>query len=151
MSKFSFKFRKEVVLLLAFSLICMVLVGCGDSKSSKSSSAITVKAEDMLNDYIRDQGTAESKYKDKKISVTGKVLHKDQFTNSNAYLLRLAYQNVGGKNYFIDIAVPAEKVEIVNKAEEGKFINVEGTCVGVVPQDNPTNIMVQIQADKVNQ
>ena len=147
MAKFSFKFRKELVLLLVFSLICMVVAGCGDSKSS----TITVKAEDMLNDYIRDQGTAESKYKDKKISITGKVLHKAQFTNSDDYLLRLAYKNVDGKDYFIDIAVPAQKVEIVNKAEDGKFINVEGTCVGVVPQDKPTNIMVQIQADKVNQ
>ena len=147
MAKCSFKFRKELVLLLVFSLICMVVAGCGASKSS----TITVKAEDMLNDYIRDQGTAESKYKDKKISITGKVLHKAQFTNSNDYLLRLAYKNDGGKDYFIDIAVPAQKVEIVNKAEDGKFINVEGTCVGVVPQDKPTNIMVQIQADKVNQ
>ncbi|MCR5175759.1 MAG: hypothetical protein K6C05_02800 [Anaerovibrio sp.] len=151
MTKFDFRFKKELVLLLAFMVACMMLAGCGSSKSGKSSSVISVKADEMIDDYIRDQGTAESKYKDKKVSITGKVLHKDQFTNSNDYLLRLAYKNAGGRDYFIDIAVPSEKVEIVNKAEEGKFISVEGTCVGVVPQDKPTNIMVQIQATKVNQ
>ena len=36
----------------------------------------------MLNDYIRDQGTAETKYKNKKVSITGKVQHKSQFDNS---------------------------------------------------------------------
>ena len=143
--------RKKLAIIMACLLITVLLVGCGSSSTKKKSDVITIKAEEMVNDYIRDQGTAESKYKDKNVSITGKVLHKTQFSNTDHFLLRLAYNNVNGKAYYIDIDVPADKVEIVNKAEEGKFINVEGTCVGIVPQDDPTSVSVQIHANKINQ
>lgn len=49
------------------------------------------------------------------------------------------------------VDVPAEKVEIVNKAEEGKFVTVQGTCIGVVKQEDPTYISIQIKADQIKQ
>ena len=91
------------------------------------------------------------RYKDKNLNVTGMVLHKDQFKNSNDFNLTLAAQNAAGRSYSIEIDIPADKVEIVNKAEEGKYISVQGTCVGIVKQDNPTTVSVQIKADKINQ
>lgn len=145
------KIMIAVGIVVIFLLGCIIFSGGDNGPNSKGNSALSVKAEDMLNDYIRDQGTAESKYKNKKVSITGKVQHKSQFNNSNNFLLGLAYKHAGGRDYSITIDVPAEKVDIVNKAEEGKFISVEGVCVGVVPQDDPTDISVQIQADKINQ
>lgn len=145
------KIMIAVGIVVIFLLGCIIFSGGDNGPNSKENSALSVKAEDMLNDYIRDQGTAESKYKNKKVSITGKVQHKSQFNNSNNFLLGLAYKHAGGRDYSITIDVPAEKVDIVNKAEEGKFISVEGVCVGVVPQDDPTDISVQIQADKINQ
>lgn len=139
-----------VVLGIAVILLCVVMFSSGGSDNSRSNVA-TVKAEEMMDDYIRDQGTAESKYKDKNLNVTGMVLHKGQFKNSNNFSLTLAAQNAAGRSYRIEIDIPADKVEIVNKAEEGKYISVQGTCVGIVKQDNPTTVSVQIKADKINQ
>ncbi|MCR5175760.1 MAG: zinc ribbon domain-containing protein [Anaerovibrio sp.] len=150
------KRKKKIIIavgvVVVFLLGCLLFAGGGDNGSkSKGGSAIAVKSEEMLNDYIRDQGTAESKYKNKKVSITGQVQHKSQFNNSNDFNLTLELKQAAGRTYAIAIDVPADKVEIVNKAEEGKFISVEGKCVGVVPQDDPTKISIQIQADKVNQ
>ncbi len=146
------KIMIAVGIVVIFLLGCMMFSGGGDNGSkTKGEPAVSVKSEEMLNDYIRDQGTAETKYKNKKVSITGKVQHKSQFDNSNDFNLTLEFKHAAGRTYVVAIDVPAEKVDIVNKAEEGKFISVEGTCVGVVPQDDPTKISVQIQADKINQ
>lgn len=137
--------------VLLFLLACGIFGGGGSSSNSGSGTALAVKADDMLNDYIRDQGTAESKYKNKKVSITGQVIHKTQFNNSNDFMLVISTKHAAGRKYAIALDVPANKVEIVNKAEEGKFISVEGKCVGVVPQSDPTVISVQIQAEKISQ
>lgn len=142
--------QKECILLFVFAVACIMLVGCGDEVSSKSD-AISVKAEDMLNDYIKDQEAADKKYNNKTVNVTGQVLHKNQFSNSTHFLVILAHQEVQDKNYHITIAIPSEMVEIVNKAEEGKYLSVEGICVGVVPQENPKMISIQIDAKKIHQ
>lgn len=142
--------KKEMVLLVTFIVACLIMTGCGDEVTGKNA-ALSVKAEDILNDYINGQEEADKKYKGKTISITGQVLHKNQFSNSANFLVLLANKDVNEKKYYVLIAVPADKVEIVNKAEEGKYISVEGTCVGVVPQDDPTKISIQVDATKINQ
>ena len=138
-------------ILIAVGLVLLFLVGCFAFAGGGGGSKMTVKADEMIDAYIRDQGTAEKTYKDKNVSITGVVMHKQQFKDSNDFNITLAYKAAAGRKYYIDISVPAEKVEIVNKAEEGKYISVSGKCVGIVPQDEPTKVSVQIRADKINQ
>ena len=56
--------------------------------------------------------------------------------------------NPAGKNYQIQLDVEAEKVAEVNKLKTRDSVTAEGRCVGVVPQNNPTDIYVQIKATK---
>ncbi len=143
-------FKKEVALLLSFIVACMVMTGCGDEVTSKNA-ALSVKAEDILNDYINDQEAADKKYKNKTVNVTGQVLHKNQYSNSAGFYVVLANKDVQDKNYIVDIAIEADKVDIINKVEEGKYLSVEGICAGIAPQNDHNMIVIQINASKTNQ
>ena len=119
-----------------------------------NSSGVTkepIKASAIVEDYIRDQASAEKTYKDKTIKVTGKLLSKSQFSDSSNYALVIYHETAGGKYYSLSVNIPADKAGEVNKVKEGDFISVEGTCVGVVKQKSPTDISIQIQANKINE
>ena len=122
-----------------------------NSVKAENSQVIRVKAEEMIDDYIRDQGGAEQKYKDKRVIVTGKVIDKNQFNNSQDYAMLIATNITAGKTYGVIAAIPNEKIELINKVKVGDFVNVEGICVGTVKQANPTIISIQIQDPKINQ
>ncbi|MCH3950912.1 MAG: zinc-ribbon domain-containing protein [Acidaminococcus sp.] len=113
--------------------------------------SISVKAKDMVNDYVRDQAGAEKKYKGKRIEITGTVIHKSQFTNTQNYNVTIAYRGVGGKDYSIVLDVDNKNVAKVNAVKVGDFVSAQGTCVGIVAQEEPTDISVQIKADKLNE
>lgn len=141
-----------VIAVLLIAVLAMAVGGGGDSSSSKSgSNAIVVKSDDMINDYIRDQGTAEQKYKDKYLTVSGKVLKKGQFSNSSDYMIAMSAKDATGRNYVIAASVPPERVTELNKLNIGDFINIKGKCVGVIKQERPTYILVQVNADKINE
>lgn len=57
---------------------------------------------------------------------------------------------MAGKNYLILVDLPSEKAAEANKVKVGDFVAAEGKCVGIVKQDDPTKISVQIQTDKIN-
>ena len=122
-----------------------------NSVKAENSQVIRVKAEEMIDDYIRDQASAEKKYKDKRVIVTGKVIDKNQFNNSQDYAMLIATNITAGKTYGVIAAIPNEKIELINKVKVGDFVNVEGICVGTVKQANPTIISIQIQDPKINQ
>ncbi|MBQ3854430.1 MAG: hypothetical protein II778_06940, partial [Anaerovibrio sp.] len=81
----------------------------------------------------------------------GQVLHKNQYSNSAGFYVVLANKDVQDKNYIVDIAIEADKVDIINKVEEGKYLSVEGICAGIAPQNDPNMIVIQINASKTNQ
>lgn len=151
------KSKKIIIGVLAVVVLlvgAISILGSNESKSDssqESASVISIKAEELMKDYIRDQGTAETKYKNKEVNVTGKVLSKSQFHNSNNFFMMLATTYVAGKTYNVLVSVPADKVDIINKSDEGKFVSVKGKCIGIVQQDDPTKISVQIEAEKINQ
>jgi hypothetical protein len=142
--------RTSVKVLFAMFIVLAVCCGCGSSgakkevEKPKAPPAISVKSEDILNDYIRDIGTAEQKYKNKNVKITGKVLKKGQFKNSQNFYIRTNAQDVGGKYYSIELDYPVGRIEDVNKLKYGDFVGVEGLCVGMVKQDDPRDITVQI-------
>ena len=144
-----------VIAFIAF-IVFAFIIGNGkestnNSVKAENSQVIRVKAEEMINDYIRDQGGAEQKYKDKKVIVTGKVIYKNQFNNSQDYAMLIAINITGGKTYDVTVAIPNGKIELINKVKVDDFVNVEGICIGTVKQANPTVISIQIKDPKINQ
>ena len=144
-----------VIAFIAF-IVFALIIGNGkestnNSVKAENSQVIRVKAEEMIDDYIRDQAGAEQKYKDKRVIVTGKVIDKNQFNNSQDYAMLIATNITAGKTYGVIAAIPNEKIELINKVKVGDFVNVEGICVGTVKQANPTIISIQIQDPKINQ
>ena len=144
-----------VIAFIAF-IVFAFIIGNGkestnNSVKAENSQVIRVKAEEVINDYIRDQSSAEQKYKDKRVIVTGKVIDKNQFNNSQDYAMLIATNITAGKTYGVIAAIPNEKIELINKVKVGDFVNVEGICVGTVKQADPTVISIQIENPKINQ
>lgn len=105
-----------VIAILLVIVLAMAFNGGGDGSSSKGgSSAMVVKSDDMIDDYIRDQGTAEQKYKDKILTVSGKVLRKGQFANSTDYMIAMSSKDATGRSYVIAASIPPERVTELNK------------------------------------
>lgn len=149
-------YKKWMPLGIAAAVVLVIgiaLSASSDSSSGTSTSSggsISVKADDMINDYVRDQSSAEKQYKDKQVKVTGQLITKSQFSNSQNYGLLIGNKTMAGKNYLILVDLPSEKAAEANKVKVGDFVAVEGKCVGIVKQDDPTKISVQIQTDKIN-
>ena len=90
-----------VIAFIAF-IVFAFIIGNGkestnNSVKAENSQVIRVKAEEVINDYIRDQSSAEQKYKDKRVIVTGKVIDKNQFNNSQDYAMLIATNITAGK------------------------------------------------------
>ena len=144
-----------VIAFIAF-IVFAFIIGNGkestnNSVKAENSQVIRVKAEEMIDDYIRDQGGAEQKYKDKRVIVTGRVIEKNQFNNNQDYAMLIATNLTGGKTYGVIVAIPNEKIELINKVKVDDFVNVDGICIGTVKQANPTVISIQIKDPKINQ
>ena len=144
-----------VIAFIAF-IVFAFIIGNGkestnNSVKAENSQVIRVKAEEMIDDYIRDQGGAEQKYKDKRVIVTGRVIEKNQFNNNQDYAMLIATNLTGGKTYGVIAAIPNEKIELINKVKVDDFVNVDGICIGTVKQANPTVISIQIKDPKINQ
>lgn len=112
---------------------------------------VTVNARTLMNDYMRNPRDADKKYKDKVIRVTGQVINKGQFNNSSDYYLRIGADFDRGKKYVVLVGIDSKRIKEANKVRERDFVDVIGTCVGIVKQDDPDYISIQIQADKVNE
>lgn len=144
---------KKIGMIVGMIVVILLLIGgiihfSGDAVSEP---AISVKVEDMANDYIRDQASAEKKYKGKTINITGQLQSKRQFHNAQDYGLMIFNRMAAGKNFNVIIDVDQKDVSKVNQLKIGDFISASGTCVGIVPQESPTEVSIQIQADKINE
>lgn len=122
-----------------------------DGNSKSKGSTIQIKAEELANAYEQDSSAAEEKYKNKSVKVTGQLINKYQFKNSQNYGLIIYDKISGGKRYGVIVDVPKDNVDVANKMKKGDFVNVEGNCVGIVKQDDPDNISIQIHSVKVNE
>ena len=103
----------------------------------------------MIADYVRDISTANQKYENKNIKITGQVISKGQFKNTSNFFIIAGTDYYYGKSYSLLLDYPIEKVDEVNKLNVGDFVVAEGSCIGVVPQDDPSDISIQIKVGKV--
>ena len=131
--------------------VVVIIAGFLVFSSSDSISKEPIKASTIIEDYIRDQASAEKTYKGKTVKVTGQLLSKSQFNNSSNYNWIIYRETAGGKYYSVTVDIPADKAAEANKVKEGDFVSVEGTCVGIVKQKSPIDISIQIQAQRVNE
>ena len=143
--------NKRNVLLGILAIVVAVFIGFAFVKGSNGGkdSALSVKADEMLEEFIQDREKAEKKYKNVTVHVTGKVDVKNQFSNSKNYFMVVAKKKVGDLRYriFVDVG---ENVNAINKVNQGDFVSVKGRCVGIVPQKDPNNISIQIQSTEIN-
>lgn len=142
--------KKSITLLMLLFLL-LTLSACGSDTSSKSQTAITppmeVKSEEIIDDYIRDQASAEQKYKDKNVKLTGKVILKGQFENTSHFFINTGIKHASGKTYIMMVDYPTDKVNDVNSVKVDDFLVVEGKVVGIVPQKDPTIISIQMHVN----
>lgn len=128
-----------------------IFSGHGIGKFFSSAPEVTVKAQTLMNDYMRNPRNADKKYKDKVIRVTGQVIDKGQFDNTSNYYLQIGADFDRGKNYDVKVDIDSKRAKEANKVREMDFVDVTGTCVGIVKQRDPNFISIQIKADKVNE
>ena len=148
---------KRFSFIIAVFCIALMVFGCSEKsgKPDKQAAApeeihyMEVKANDVMNDYIRDAGIAESKYKNKNVHVTGQLVKKGQFTNSSNFYAIIANRYAAGRNYSVLVEYPVEKSDEINKLKYNDFVVAKGVCTGIVPQEDPTTISVQIYAGRV--
>lgn len=150
-------FKTLGTIFFVMAVLSSVIHGCGGQSSSSktggsanSDKVIQVKADDMIKEYQEDLTAADKKYKDKKIEITGQLLSKQQFSNTQNYGLMIYHTKVGNKQYDVMVDVDKDKVEEANKVKAGDFVKVSGVCVGRVAQDTPEYISVQVKAKKIN-
>lgn len=138
---------KKLFFIISMLCVTMLFFGCGGGK--KEAQYLQVKAENMIDDYIRDQGSAEAKYKGKNIELTGNVISKGQFNNGNSFYVVVASKYAAGRSYNVVVEYPTNRVDDVNKLKGSDFVVAKGVLVGIVPQKNPTEISVQLQVGAV--
>lgn len=118
-----------VVAVLVIIFLIIAAIGSNSSSSSSTATSEPIKVATIMDDYIYDINTANSKYKDKTLTVTGQVVHKNQFNNSSDYSIYVYNKEAKGQDFTFVIDIPADKVSEVNKVKIGDFVTVTGKCI----------------------
>lgn len=142
---------RKLLLSLIFLGMIFILSGCGDDTNGEAElindGRMSVKADVMVNDYIKDKSSAEHKYKGQNIRVTGTLIEKGKFVNSDELFVVLADEYVNNINYVISGAYPHNKIDELNRLAVGDKHTFVGVCDGVVPQSDPNIVNIQITYD----
>ena len=108
---------------------------------------IEISANEIALAYTENSSNANSKFKDKLVEISGEVVSKGQFSNSsNLYLSLKNYQN----NTEVLINFPSDQQSKVNSIKYGDFITARGVCIGIVDQDDPAEISIQIGGKSID-
>lgn len=142
------KSSKKKKIMIAIGIIIVFFIGLM-ALGGNDKSAISVKADDMLTEFINDPGAAEKKYKGKRVSISGKIGNEGatiQFGTKIGEIgfgYTLAEKVVGDKTYTVSVHIPDSKEEkkfdkkkidkIGDKLaalKPGDTVTIEGICVG---------------------
>ena len=143
-NKYNFKNLRNLV-LIPICILCIIFIG-----ERVLNPPMDVTPRDIVEAYVQNESLGELKYKNKKIRITGKLIHKNQFNNSRDYYLDLYERSERGKVYSIFVSVDSSDRDIVNQLRIGDFIIVEGRCLGRVQQEKFNDISIQIESRKIN-
>lgn len=136
---------RRLLTFLVMLMLVAALGGCG----KKEVKYTEVKAAEVIKTYMTDTGMGEQQYKGQNLQVTGQLVRKGQFKNSSSFYAVIAQENDFGRAYNVLVVYPVEQNGEINKMKYGDFIVAKGACVGIVPQDDPREISVQIEVGRV--
>lgn len=148
------KFANMVLSVVIFIAVCIGGYHYFEYGSFVKGSVASIAAKDLAKTYEVDISKGDLEYKDKGITISGQVLRKGQFNNSDSLYVEI-YNNAREKYAYdkyvsVLVAFPMEKKDLVNKLKNGDFIQVTGTCVGFVRQEEKRQISVQIHGKSMN-
>lgn len=131
---------KVVSHILLMIVVCSLLSGCGESWTAKS--------EHIITNYIRDEKASQERYyKQKDMKISGKVISKRQFDNSNIYAVKVAEEQVGDLDYRLFLAIDDSK--LANSINIGDNVVAEGVFYGLVPQESPEKKYLLMKVNKI--
>lgn len=105
-----------------------------------------VTAQELADAYSIDFMNAEATYIGKPIIVTGEVINKGQFNNSNNVYAVL--QSSSENDYSVIVSVDFEDRKKINELNIGDIIEVTGVCQATVEQEDG-GVSIQIAAKKI--
>ena len=98
------------VISVIIGLFIIAAIGSNGTSNAGRDKELQVKAEEIIEDYINDEVAAEKKYKDKKMIVTGQLMAKHQFKNTQNFGLNLYQKDQNGKIYTVVVDVSKDLV-----------------------------------------
>lgn len=145
---------RKLLVSLIFLGVIFILSWCGsdanDENESINDGSMPVNVDVMVNDYIKDRNGAEQKYKGQNIRLTGTLIEKGKFVNSDELFVILSDEYVNNLNFVISGAYPSNKIDEFNRLSVGDKITFVGICDGIVPQSDHNIVNVQITYDNSN-
>lgn len=132
---------------LAFALLLLMLLACDSSPQSQNNSntssasntnqnksatseplpvEIKINALDLLKAYEENEVSADEKFRNKRLAVTGKI-------ENISVVMEQMYITLQGRSMtFVNVQAffPDSQKESVSKLKKGQTITIEGTCDG---------------------
>ena len=137
--------KKKVAGIIACVLVWLFLVANVFGASSNNRTVYEIKAEQLGKEYLNNAKLADAKYKGARVKLNGVVAKKGQYGESNDLFVELYHlPDRDGKWVEVLIDVPIREKTKVNNLKVGDFIEVDGECLGHIPQSDKTIISVQI-------
>lgn len=136
--------KKKVAGIIACVLVWLVLVA-NVFGSSSSRTTPEMRAVDLGKEYLDNASFADTKYKNAHVRLNGIVARKGQYMGSNNLWVEVyRLENGEGKKVEILLDIPIQEKTKVNNLKIGDIVEVEGKCIGQVPQLDKKMISVQI-------
>ena len=135
-------------IIIALILLCwfgkMLIYGSFPIENMMEKNEVT--AQELVDCYSFDFTAADEQYIGKPIIVTGEVVNKGQFNNSNNVYAVL--QSSSEEDYSVIVSVDFEDRKKINELNIGDIIEVTGVCQATVEQEDG-GISIQIAAKKI--
>lgn len=141
--------KKKVAGIIACVLVWLFLVAHVFGASSNNRAVYAMKAEQLGKEYLDNSSLADNRYKGARIYLNGIVARKGQYIDTNdlfveVYNFENHIENGKRKTVKVLITIPIQEKSKVNNLKIGDVVEVDGKCVGQVPQEDKMIISVQI-------
>ena len=121
-------FKISISILLLVSVVFIYAVKTYnkphlDTKNSKAD--FTITAQNFINEYLQDEISADKKYAEKVIQVTGEIYNISTLKGDGVITLKFS----GLESSVICYLLPEENNKTL-KLKKGQFITIKGICKG---------------------
>jgi len=95
---------------------------------NKLKTEYTVKAADLLAEFMKDENAATAKYSEKAIEINGNLVSKNKLANGIEVLV--LESEMEGISCQLDSTWAASNQALIERLETGKTVAVKGICKG---------------------